>query len=461
MARARCGLEAALLDSLSRHGMNSASATPFAIAYSGGPDSTALLTSAAALFPRRPIAVHVDHGIRGREELEKELDLVRSTCAALGVRLFVARVRPGVILERAKAIGEGVEAAARRYRYAAFRSALTRTGADAVLLAHTLDDQLETILMRLLGGSGTGGLRGIPEASGPFLRPFLGIQKSALLAYLEQRGIAYSTDSSNASEGYLRNRIRLSLVPILDSAFPGWRKGLSHSLANAVADEEALAEAADSIAFSPSPSEPGTLQTSLALLLGAPRAVASRAIVRAAGGMVGRSRLSSGIAAAALEALARGEGKSYKGAGIELRERDGLVLLRRGLDFHRRGGYFVLVDRPRQVRVGSLVVSASWSADGSSGIRADAFSFPLVVRSRRPGDAIALKDGTKRLDALFSEWALPEDARRATPVVEDRDGIVAVLGAGRGGKDRYRADPASEGSSGERARHLSIKVKGA
>jgi tRNA(Ile)-lysidine synthetase-like protein len=101
-------------------------------------------------------------------------------------------------------------------------------------------------------------------------------------------------------------------------------------------------------------------------------------------------------------------------------------------------------------------VRVSWDFENRVGILADAFCFPIVVRSRRPGDAIALKNGTKRLDALFSEWALSKYARRAAPIVEDRDGIVAVLGAEFGGKDRYRERPVAECE-----RRLSIIVKGA
>jgi tRNA(Ile)-lysidine synthetase-like protein len=93
-----------------------------------------------------------------------------------------------------------------------------------------------------------------------------------------------------------------------------------------------------------------------------------------------------------------------------------------------------------------------------TGIRADAFRFPLVVRSRRPGDAIALPGGLKRLDELLSEWGLPLAARDAVPIVEDFDGIVAVLGASFGATDRFRRGPGPE--EGGVAR-LSIDVKGA
>ncbi len=457
-------MEAVVLEFLAARGLDRG--TSIAVAFSGGPDSTALLAASSAILPERPIALHVDHGIRGSQELEEELALVRATCSALGARLFLAYVRPGAVLERSKAEGEGTEAAARRYRYAAFRSAMRVTGARAVLLAHTMDDQLETILMRLLGGSGAGGIKGIPEESGPYLRPFLGVEKASLLSYLDGRGIPYSSDSTNSSPRYLRNRIRRELVPTLDSGFPGWRKGLARTAGKAAMDEKALTEAADALAFTPSPGAPGELASPQARLLGAPRAVAARAIVRAAGRILGKERFSSRMAAAALDALGRGDEAAYSGAGLVIRRRGEMVLLRRGLDFPRRGGYFVLIDRPRRVRVGSLVVSASWSADASSGIRADAFCFPLVVRSRRPGDAIAFKDGKKRLDALFSEWALPVDARGAAPVIEDRDGIVAVLAAGLGGQDRYRERPSGErtlglGSRADSERRLWVIVKGA
>jgi tRNA(Ile)-lysidine synthase len=451
MGRARSRLEAVLLEFLVQRGLSTDDT--IAVAYSGGSDSTALLVALAALEWRKPIAVHVDHGIRCPEEVAAERNLVAEICAAIGAKLIIAHVRPGAVLERAKATGDGVEAEARRFRYAALRAVMRRTGAKAALFAHTRDDQIETLLMRLFGGSGTGGLGGIPMVTGQFMRPFLEIEKSTLLSYLEDRGLAFSTDSTNGSDDYLRNRIRRYLVPALDSSFPGWRTGLTTTAAKARRDEEALSVAADAITFCPSNAAASEVWVSSALLLAAPRAIAIKAIVRAGGKMLGKERFSSRMAATALKALLCGSG--YRGAGLELRIMKGRVILRRGLDFPRLGGYFVLIDRPRRVRVGTIEVRAAWASGARVGIRADAFRFPLVVRSRRPGDVIALKDGTKRLDALFSEWALTEIARGAAPIVEDRDGIVAVLGAEFGGKDRYRERP-----SGDSSRSLIVIVKG-
>ena len=453
MGRARCAVEAAVLEFLSERGIGPDDS--LAVGYSGGPDSTALLAALRSIGCRRPVAVHVDHGIRDRSELDAELDLVRGMCSTLGARLIVARVRQGAVLARARSSGQGVEAEARRFRYTALNAAIRHTGARALLLAHTSDDQLETVLMRLFGGSGAGGLGGIAEVRGPFMRPFLSVSKAELLEYLRSRGIPYSTDSTNASDDFLRNRMRRLLVPALDASLPGWKKGLSLATAKAARDEEALSAAAESLSFEAHPGKGRGRSVAEGTILSAPLSIAQRAVVREAGRLLGKQRLSSGMALAALAAIRRGDGR-YRGGGIELIRRDGLVILRRGLDFPRHGGYFVLIDHPRRVCIGSLAVGAVWDSGGRIGIRADAFRFPLAVRSRRPGDFIALEKGKKRLDALFSDWALPEAARAATPVVEDRDGIVAVLGASFGGKDRYRAGP-----DGECAHRLSIIVKGA
>jgi len=436
------------------------------VAYSGGPDSTALLLALSSLGWRSILAIHVDHGLRPRPELDAELAVVKANCAELGAGLVVAHVRPGAIEGRAKESGLGTEAEARKFRYAALRRAASAAGARAVLLAHNLDDQVETVLMRILAGSGAGGIRGMPEASGPFLRPLLGIAKPRLLDYLRDRGRAYSIDSTNASDSYLRNRIRHDLVPFLDARFPGWRRGLARAQDKAALDEEALGALSRGL-FRAEPD--GSLRCGAASLASAPEAVAIRAVVAAAGTAVGEDRVSSSMAREALKALGAG---GYRGRGIDLRREGEDVVLRRakavigrgGLDFPLHDGYFVIVDRPSWIRVGRLLVIAVWddSPGADAGIREGAFSFPLVVRSRRPGDALALRRGSKRLDELLAEWGIPACSRDKVPIIEDRDGIVAVLGAGAGGRDRYRASRAGYRlGDGAEGRRFSVIVKGA
>ncbi len=430
------------------------------VAYSAGPDSTALLAAAAALRAPGLAAAYIDHGIRPADEREAELALARRVCARLGVPLSVARLRPGAVEALSRREGIGIEAAARRRRYRALRDIMSRRGSSLVLTAHNLDDQVETALMRFLGGSGSGGLRGIPASNGPFLRPFLRLPKAALLAYVGERGLEYSIDSTNALSDYRRNRLRHNLAPALDAAFPGWRRGVLLAADKAALEEEALAAAGAGLAFAPE--GPSAASADAASLLAAPRALALRAVVEAAGRLLGRDRASARLAAAALDSLSRG--KAYRGGGLELRAEAGRARLSVALDFPARGGYFVIVDGPCRVRAGNVVVSASWADEGdrgleARGIRAAAFSFPLAVRSRRPGDSIALPRGSKRLDVLLSEMGLPPALRDLVPVVEDRDGIVAVLGSAFGAADRHRHAPG--GAAGRDERHFAIDVKGA
>jgi tRNA(Ile)-lysidine synthase len=432
----------------------------YLVAYSAGPDSCTLLAAAAAIGLPGLAAVYVEHGIRPEREREAELELARRVCARLHLPLTVVRLRPGAVELRARRAGEGVESAARRYRYRAIAGAMARRGATRVLVAHTLDDQLETILMRFLSGSGAGGLRGIPASKGPFLRPFLGLRKADLLAYIAARGLEYSTDSTNASPVYARNRIRLELVPFLDRSFPGWRRAALHTAEKASGDEEALARAAEPLAFFDAGRDRRgkRMATDADALLAAPRALSARAIVEGAGRVLGRDRISARLARAALDCLSGGG--LYRGGGLELKREGKLAVISRSLDFPRRGGYFVVIDGPGRVRAGSLVVSAEWVGFGERGIRADAFAFPLVIRSRLPGDALALKRGTKRIDELLPEMGLPSALRGRVPLVEDAAGIVAVLGSAFGAQDRYRLGSVS-GAEPEDAFRLALIVKGA
>lgn len=454
MTRASGPVESTLRTFLSS--LDLAEGEAIGVAYSGGPDSSALLAALCALRPGGAVALHVDHGIRGSEERAAEEGLCRRACRSLGCPLTVASLRPGAVAEAAARAGIGMEAAARAYRYHALRRAMRRRGLRYALLAHTADDQAETVLMRAFGGAGAAGLRGIPPRNGPFLRPFLVLGKADLLAYLDSRGMAFSVDSTNASLDYRRNRVRSILVPALDASLPGWRTGIARTARSAALDEEALSAAAARAAFRPRPD--GRLAAEAGALLGAPDAVAARALVSAAGSFLGRDRFPWRLALAALEALRRGGGGAYCGGGLRLERAGESVLL--GLDFPTGRGYFVRIDGPCKIFAGSVRVGAAWTS--GPGIRDGSFRFPLVVRSRRPGDAIASKDGSKRIDELLSEWAVPRPARGAVPIAEDADGIVAVLASSLGGRDRYRAGPPGEDDpSGNGSRRFAVIVKGA
>ncbi|MDR1507969.1 MAG: tRNA lysidine(34) synthetase TilS [Treponema sp.] len=211
----------------------------FLAALSGGADSTALAAALAAVRDSRKTfelrCLHVNHNIRGREECFRDEQHVISLCGKISVPLRVHRVKPGAVKSYARVYGTGLEAAARYFRHVALRKEALRTGAGAILIAHTRDDLLETVLMAVLRGAGPAGLgamAGPGAAAGPdgpaipIVRPLLGTTREEVIRYLSGRGIPYTTDPSNDDPKFLRNRIRKFLVPLLDREFPHWRTPL-------------------------------------------------------------------------------------------------------------------------------------------------------------------------------------------------------------------------------------------
>jgi tRNA(Ile)-lysidine synthase len=183
-------------------------------------------------------AVHVHHNLRG-EDADADLAFVHALCARLDVPFHVHHASVPERLAAARTAGrpETTEEAARHLRYEVFASLIAQGHADSVLTAHTLDDQAETVLMKLLRGAWTEGLSGIhpivpiediaalhasasaPKAPtkrpGNILRPLLAARRADLLAYLESQNQPWRTDPTNADEAFTRNRIRHHLLPIL------------------------------------------------------------------------------------------------------------------------------------------------------------------------------------------------------------------------------------------------------
>ncbi|RJG10791.1 tRNA lysidine(34) synthetase TilS [Massilia cavernae] len=220
-----------------------------AIAYSGGLDSSALLHLAHAWAQQHGIALHafhVHHGIS--PNADAWLAHCEQACAALGVA-FASRK---VTLTKSKS---GVEAAARKLRYAALGDMAHERGVTLMLTAHHLDDQAETVLLQLLRGSGPAGLSGMdaantaPELLGnPELvvaRPLLPVSRGDLEAYVSEHGLSYVEDESNADARYARNALRHKVMPALADAFPGFQERFARSAAHSQSAQRLLAEMAE------------------------------------------------------------------------------------------------------------------------------------------------------------------------------------------------------------------------
>jgi tRNA(Ile)-lysidine synthase len=211
-----------------------------------------LLLHAENALPRNALgvglsAVHVHHGLRG-EEADADLAFVQQLCQRLDVPLHIHHAGVPERLARSRADGqpETIEEAARALRYDFFAQLIAEGHADSVLTAHTLDDQAETVVMKLLRGAWTEGLSGIhpvvlvPHATRPgkILRPLLGVRRAQLEDFLLNRNQPWRIDSSNTDEAFTRNRIRHQLLPILREFNPSLDRTLAN-LAELARDDEA------------------------------------------------------------------------------------------------------------------------------------------------------------------------------------------------------------------------------
>ena len=184
------------------------------VAVSGGADSTALLAGLARIAPEFGLglhAAHLHHGLRGAEA-DADLEFVRGQCARLGVPLTAARRDAAALMKRHGLAGEnGLRVLRRRF----LRAAQVRSGSAAIATAHTADDQLETVLMRLLRGAGLRGLGGMRERHGAWIKPLLEATRLEVEADLRAARLEWREDRSNGVPAWTRNRIRHGAVPAL------------------------------------------------------------------------------------------------------------------------------------------------------------------------------------------------------------------------------------------------------
>ena len=194
------------------------------VALSGGADSVALLRVLLRLGYRCE-AAHCNFHLRGEESVRDEVFVTR-LAERLGVRLH----KTGFDTEGyAAGHGVSIEMAARELRYAWFRKLLGETGARVVAVAHHRNDSVETFLLNLVRGTGIDGLRGIRAVNGPVVRPLLCVDRKEILAYLEGLGQEYVTDSTNLQDEYTRNKLRLQVIPLLESINPSVVEGIGRT----------------------------------------------------------------------------------------------------------------------------------------------------------------------------------------------------------------------------------------
>ena len=212
------------------------------VAVSGGPDSVLLLHFMKTLAREGGLtlaAVHFNHHLRGAESDGDEA-LVRDLATSLQMEYLRGEAEVGRVARERR---RNLEAVARELRYRFFFSLVDQGRLDRVATAHTANDQAETVLMRLLRGTGTRGLGGIyPVLEGKVVRPFLGLTRAEVMQEIAARGLPYRVDSSNLNTRLQRNKVRRELLPLLAKEYNPEIIPLLNQLADRARDDEACLE---------------------------------------------------------------------------------------------------------------------------------------------------------------------------------------------------------------------------
>jgi tRNA(Ile)-lysidine synthase len=439
-----------------------------AVAVSGGSDSVGLAwlihEMASAGLVTVAGLVHLNHGLRG-EESNGDETFCRSLAARLGWPIDVERIDAAAI---ARARSQSVEAAGRAARYRFFEAASQRLHAGVVMTGHTLDDQAETVLLRLLRGAGTRGLAGVRPRRGPFVRPLLEVRRSELRAYLDARGESFRDDASNQDLSIPRNRIRHELMPVIGRLAPGAVRALGRVAALARDDEDYLQkvaiEAARSLVLSegtrgvpqgPAGSSSGfDCGTFAALHPALGRRVVRELLLEAAPGVALTARHIEAVRELAAADKSNGH---LDLPGLVVERRAGLLsILPRGdkppdaqdpAGRRRRLGDAGAVQRPLEVpgavdmpEAGVSIAASIRTGHGApepgldnrvAMLQASSLELPLAVRTRRPGDRFRPlgAPGRRKVQDLLVDRKVPREAREIVPLVVDAAGrIVWVVG---------------------------------
>jgi len=284
------------------------------VGVSGGPDSMALLYLLMDIKDEYGITLkiaHLNHGFR--EEAAEEAEFVRERAASLGLEAVLKFIDVPSIKERD---GLSSQEAAREARYSFFKEAAGEAGANKVALAHTSDDQAETVLIRLLRGSGPLGLSGIPPVralnsqQAVIIRPLIDCSRKEIEGYLSEKGIPFVTDSSNLKMDYMRNRVRMELIPFLEGYNPNIREVLVRTAEIIHKDNQFLETEGERAYKSISRQSGQDIAVDFKTLKGLPQAMSSRVIRNAIEGVKGDlKRISFQHIAEILNLMDLGEGR--------------------------------------------------------------------------------------------------------------------------------------------------------
>jgi tRNA(Ile)-lysidine synthase len=370
------------------------------VAVSGGPDSMALLHVLWELRTRLDVTLEVaavDHGLR--TDAARELELVRERAESLGLPFSAVSV--DVTAERRRHRGASVQEAARDLRLRALADLAGAHGADRVALGHQAEDQAETVLYRIIRGTGIAGLAGIPHRRDVFVRPLLDVTRAQILRYLRRRSIPFVDDPSNTDPRFARARIRHRILPALAQENPRVAEAL-RALASAARDRGDTRAGARTMALSR-------------------RAAATVARLASRGGtasidVVGRRRVE--ISYGRIRVHDKGDDSPVRQAA---RRPTAIVIERPGTYRWSDAGTVEVRELPGR--------GSKKKPSPRNEFDADRLTWPLVMRARRPGDRMRPRGGAggRKVSHLMIDAKIARPLRDALPVVTSGDDVVLFV----------------------------------
>jgi tRNA(Ile)-lysidine synthase len=383
------------------------------VAVSGGPDSTALLHGLAKVAARLGItlvAACVDH--RLRPESAEEAREVQRRCCSLGIACEILEVDVG----SARKAHVSTQEAARNARLEGLESAAARLGCTKIALGHTADDQAETVLFRIVRGTGTAGLAGIPYQRGAFVRPLLDVRRAEILAFLVKRKVDFVTDPSNANRRYARSRIRHDMLPMLARENPRVVEALlalAHEARNAV-QNAALNQARNGDGLDWRKALPAGLYL-------------PRSTVHAVDSWLREGHGTRTLTVRNGE-LAVGYGKvswlpRKQGEGFQAGTTAAAEQVVSG-----PGRYRAFAPPAPGLDIAPACTGA-WPGGNAACFDAAKLAWPLLVRAPRPGDRMAPRAGrgTRKLSDLLIDAKIPRQERARLPVLCDAAGAILFV----------------------------------
>lgn len=402
---------------IKKYGLITEDTRTVAVGFSGGADSVCLLHILSLLKEEYGIilkAVHVNHNIRGIEAKRDE-DFVRSFCEELGVELSVYSVDvPSVAKEKKLSLEE----CGRLVRYECFE----KESCDAVAVAHTLSDSIETLLFNLARGTGTKGLSGIsPKREPDIIRPLIDCSRREIEAYCSENGLSYVTDSTNFCDDYTRNHIRHNLVPAFSHINSEFEASFSRAM-EAVRQQDSFIEQCALKLI-----EEGRVADSYSaeVFLSSHESVLKRAIL-----ILLKERMTKPPEAKHVEcvfdSIVAGNGKTELSKDLYISVNGDIITF-------CRGGTAVKEWKSTFEKGVAVTPCGRFVLEKSSDIQensfdADKLSDELFISSRLPSDRFTFADRkiSKSLKKLFNEKKIPVEKRNSIAVLHDGENVVWV-----------------------------------